>query len=223
MKKIFFCALTASWLFASVHASVDEKIATLQTLNFNEKIATLTQLIQTTGQRTLSKEDQETCASFLMGLFHEVALHGEPERIAFKNLLHSLLASTLLTHEQREYITKLMLPFVDPASQAATPTIQRSPATEPENAHANNRVFHDTQQITVPIITKEWVPGESGKLEQKTEISFKTVKPHTTSNTQQKHVTEKERQLTRSVTEETTSKGSGRRPRCRKAGIYRSA
>ncbi|MBX9831025.1 hypothetical protein K2X40_03630 [Candidatus Babeliales bacterium] len=221
MKKIFFCALTASWLFASAHASAEQTFAALQQLNFIEKIETLNQLIQTTGQRTLSKEDQETCASFLMGLFHEVALHGQQERIAFKKLLHSLIESTLLTHEQREYVTKLMLPFVDSTSQAPAPTIQRSPATEAENTHANNHVFHEPEPLNIPVIKKEWITGTDGKLEQKTEITFRTITPQTKASTQQKNVTLAEKE-TKCIEEENISRSRARRPHNKIAGIRRS-
>lgn len=200
----------------------------LMSLNFNQKIDTLNLLIKTTPKDALNEAIQQDIKAIFMSLFYELPTQGPEEKLAFKKLLLNLLQSPLPSHEQRDYITKLVLPLIDPSGNYVIPTpeTQRAlPTTEEkqeptvkDSAEEQGRILQEP--LMVPVITKAWVVNEDGNREQITDITFRTIAPKTAQPTSEKKTTGAPPSII-PTPEEGVRFGKGRRPLSKRAGIYR--
>lgn len=223
MKKILLktgLAFGIFFNFGSLRATDISNLQLLASLNFNQKIDTLNLLIKTTPKEALNETIQQDIKVIFMSLFYELPAQGPEEKLAFKKLLLNLLQSPLPSHEQRDYITKLVLPLIDPSNNYVIPTpeTQHTLPTTKDSATEQGRILQEP--LMVPIITKAWVVNEDGKREQVTDITFRTITPETGQPTSEKKTTNTPSNIM-PTPEEGVRFGKGRKPRSKRAGIYR--
>lgn len=214
--------------FVSLYATDISNLDMLMSLNFNQKIDTLNLLIKTTPKEVLNETIQQDIKAIFMSLFYELPAQGPEEKLAFKKLLLNLLQSPLPSHEQRDYITKLVLPLIDPSGNYVIPTpetqhtlpvaeAKQEPTTK-DSAKEQGRILQEP--LMVPVITKAWVVNEDGTREQITDITFRTVIPETEQTKSEKKTTNTTPNIM-PTPEENVRFGKGRRPRNKKSGIRR--